>query len=213
MRATSNQPGQAEGQAGKEEGAQHKHLVTGVQPAAHSAADQERSFYQKMPFCRRPAILPLDTSCEAGTCGRGTSSASITSQGCQTRCTRSRAARHPTDQTAIHHLGAHSAPLPAEVEAKKAVPKSEEAERMRQLSGNATRTRKVFVGGLPPSVDETAFRWDGTLDRRPQAASASRSCCRPSTCPNATWGPLGSLAHSLSAPRLGTMPCLLQEVF
>eukprot|EP00891_Asterochloris_glomerata_P005238 jgi/Astpho2/5238/gw1.00074.94.1_t len=45
-----------------------------------------------------------------------------------------------------------------EVEAKKAVPKSEEAERMRQLSGNTTRTRKVFVGGLPPSVDETAFR-------------------------------------------------------
>ena len=61
---------------------------------------------------------------------------------------------------------------------------------MRQLSGNTTRTRKVFVGGLPPSVDETAFRWAGTLKRQVQAASASRSCRRCSTCPNAnTLGP------------------------
>ncbi len=59
---------------------------------------------------------------------------------------------------------------------------------MRQLSGNTTRTRKVFVGGLPPSVDETAFRWAGTLEQR---AARSLSCRRPSAPLDLTHGTLG----------------------
>ena len=182
------------------------------QPACHTQCSrQEASFIGKMPLCRRTASLPLEASCQRPGTRHLRGRYQQRQPGRQARCTSSSGARQPADQITIDHLGAHSAHLPAEVEAKKAVPKSEEAERMRQLSGNTTRTRKVFVGGLPPSVDETAFRWVGTLKRGLQAASASHSCCRPSTHPHPTGdlstphrGTPGGLAHDSDATRLGT---------
>lgn len=44
-----------------------------------------------------------------------------------------------------------------QVEAKKAVPK-EENPGAKQANGLSQRTKKIFVGGLAPSVDEHAFR-------------------------------------------------------
>ena len=141
-----------------ETGAAHA-LSDGCPASATQRSGQERSFTYKMSFCRQTASLSLEASCQGPGSRHLRRRYQQRQPGRQTRSTSSSGAQQPADQTALHHLGAHSAPLPAEVEAKKAVPKSEEAERMRQLSGNTTRTRKVFVGGLPPSVDETAFRW------------------------------------------------------
>ena len=147
----------------------------------------------------RTASLPLEASCQGPGSRHLQGRHPQRQPSRQTRCTSSSGARQQSDQTAID----------AEVEAKKAVPKSEEAERMRQLSGHTTRTRKVFVGGLPPSVDETAFRWAGTFVRGLQAAPASQPCRFPSTVHTSHKGTMGSLARHLGA---WTMPCLLQEV-
>ena len=63
-------------------------------------------------------------------------------------------------------------PRPAQVEAKKAVPKEEHPSGRTFDAGNPQRTKKVFVGGLAPSVDENVlkayferFGEVGTLDR------------------------------------------------
>ena len=54
--------------------------------------------------------------------------------------------------------GAEARPRPAQVEAKKAVPKEEHPSGRTFDSGNPQRTKKVFVGGLAPSVDENVLK-------------------------------------------------------
>lgn len=48
--------------------------------------------------------------------------------------------------------------VPCQVEAKKAVPKEEHQAKKQSGEITSQRSRKVFVGGLAPSVDEKAFR-------------------------------------------------------
>jgi len=45
-----------------------------------------------------------------------------------------------------------------QVEAKKAVPKEEQPSGRSLDSVNPQRTKKIFVGGLAPSVDESALK-------------------------------------------------------
>ena len=44
------------------------------------------------------------------------------------------------------------------MEAKKAVPKDEQPAGRQQNGYSPQRTKKIFVGGLAPSVDEHAFK-------------------------------------------------------
>lgn len=46
----------------------------------------------------------------------------------------------------------------SQVEAKKAVPKEEHPSGRSPESGNPQRTKKIFVGGLAPSVDESVLK-------------------------------------------------------
>ncbi len=62
----------------------------------------------------------------------------------------------------------------AQVEAKKAVPKEEHPSGRVLDSSNPQRTKKIFVGGLAPSVDENVlkgyFERFGEVRRHPGAA-------------------------------------------
>ena len=48
--------------------------------------------------------------------------------------------------------------MPLKVEAKKAVPKEDQPAGKQANGLSSQRTKKIFVGGLAPSVDEHAFR-------------------------------------------------------
>ncbi len=65
----------------------------------------------------------------------------------------------------------------AQVEAKKAVPKEEHPSGRAFDSSNPQRTKKIFVGGLAPSVDESVLK--GYFERFGEVRRPSQrpSCC------------------------------------
>lgn len=89
-----------------------------------------------------------------------------------------------------------------EVEAKKALPKEESpVSKDQQAAASGQRTKKIFVGGLPASVDEDTFRRYFEEFGQARAARAGRQGTLGRARPRRGWAQQGRASR-----RLGCMP-------